>query len=186
MNSNRRSSPNRWTLRTWLDVDKLVLDASPALHASFSVLRNDALPVPMLCFPPESFFGQVVRVEALSELLHQQQVVVRCVSEFAMGMRAGLADRGRSQRGRLMPLETPGRSVAMDIVAFFAVRKGDKGEPLKRQFQALREQAALLPDAAARTELAACRHPGPSPKCRWPAQIGPTQHGFYSKSGVDA
>jgi LysR family transcriptional regulator, hypochlorite-specific transcription factor HypT len=158
--------PSPIATRQVLGVDKLVLVASPALHASLSVLRNDAPPVPMLCFPPESFFGQVVRLEALPELLRRQQVVVRCVSEFAMGLRElALVGHGAAwlpgsliaddlKRGRLMPLETLGRSVAMDIVAFFAVRYGDKGELLKRQIQALRDQAEFVADAAARTRSA--------------------------------
>jgi LysR family transcriptional regulator, hypochlorite-specific transcription factor HypT len=158
--------PSPIATRQVLGVDKLVLVASPALHASLSVLRNDAPPVPMLCFPPESFFGQVVRLEALPELLRRQQVVVRCVSEFAMGLRElSLVGHGAAwlpgsliaddlKRGRLMPLETLGRSVAMDIVAFFAVRYGDKGELLKRQIQALRDQAEFVADAAARTRSA--------------------------------
>jgi len=157
-------------MRQVLGVDKLVLVASPALHASLSVVRDDAPPVPMLCFPPESFFGQVVRMEALADLLRRQQVVVRCVSEFAMGLRElALVGQGAAwlpgsliaddlKRGRLMPLESLGRSVAMDIVAFFAVRNGDKGELLKRQFQALRDEAEWLPHAAARTKNAAALH----------------------------
>jgi DNA-binding transcriptional LysR family regulator len=168
-------------MRQVLGVDKLVLVASPALHASLSVLRNDAPPVPMLCFPPESFFGQMVRLEALAELLRRQQVVVRCVSEFAMGLREmALVGQGAAwlpgsliaddlKRGRLMPLESIGRSVAMDIVAFFAVRHGDKGELLKRQFQALRDQAESLPQAAVRTRRAAAlqgRRVAKSPRVR--------------------
>jgi LysR family transcriptional regulator, hypochlorite-specific transcription factor HypT len=121
----------------------------------------------MLCFPPESFFGQVVRLEAMAELMRRQQVVVRCVSEFAMGLRElALVGQGAAwlpgsliaddvKRGRLMPLESLGRSVAMDIVAFFAVRPGEKGELLKRQFQALRDQAEGLSPAAENTKNAA-------------------------------
>jgi len=48
---------------------------------------SDGSRVPMLCFPPDSFFGQAVRAEALPDLMRRQQVVVRCVSEFAMGLR---------------------------------------------------------------------------------------------------
>jgi DNA-binding transcriptional LysR family regulator len=161
--------PPSIVMRQVLGVDKLVLVACPALHVSLSVVRNEAQPVPMLCFPPESFFGQVVRQEVLPELLRRQPVVVRCVSEFAMGLRElALVGQGVAwlpgslvaddlKRGRLMPLESLGRSVSMDIVAFFALRHGDKGELLKRQFQALREQAALLPAAAAKTKNAAAR-----------------------------
>ena len=138
--------------RQMLGVDRLVLVSCPALHASLSVVRNDAPPVPMLCFPPESFFGQLVRFEAMPELMRRQQVAVRCVSEFAMGLRElALVGQGAAwlphslvaddlERGRLMPLESLGRSVAMDIVAYFAVRFADKGDLLKRQFQALQAE----------------------------------------------
>lgn len=171
--------PPPMAMRQVLGVDKLMLVASPALHASLSALRTDGPPVPMLCFPPESFFGQVVRMEALAELLQRQQVVVRCVSEFAMGLRElALVGQGAAwlptsliaedlKRGRLMPLETLGRSVSMDIVAFFAVRPGDKGELLKRQFQALLDQAGALPPAAAKTKTAGAplrRRPKKTPR----------------------
>lgn len=145
--------PSPLAERQMLGADSLVLVACPALHASLNVLRDDAPPVPMLCFPPESFFGQLVRFEALPELMRRQQVAVRCVSEFAMGLRElALVGQGAAwlphslvaddlKRGRLMLLESLGRSVAMDIVAYFAVRFGDRGELLKRQFQALRDEA---------------------------------------------
>lgn len=159
--------PPAIAMRQVLGVDKLVLVACPDLHASLSELRSNGPPVPMLCFPPESFFGQVLRLEALAELMRRQQVVVRCVSEFAMGLRElALLGQGAAwlptsliaddlKRGRLMPLESLGRSVPMDIVAFFAVRSGEKGELLLRQFQALRDRAELLPKAARRTRKAA-------------------------------
>lgn len=53
-----------------------------------------------------------------------------------------------------MPLESLDRSMAMDIVAFFAVRHGEKGELLERQFLALFDQAEFLPDGAARSRNA--------------------------------
>ncbi|MFY7973266.1 MAG: LysR family transcriptional regulator [Rubrivivax sp.] len=165
--------PSPIAMRQVLGVDQLVLVASPALHASLSAIRSDAPPLPMLCFPPESFFGQVVRLQALAELLRRQQVVVRCVSEFAMGLRElALVGQGAAwlpgsliaddlKRGRLLPLESMGRSIALDIVAFFAVLPGDKGERLKRQFQALHDPAALSPHAVAGTGRAAPRRARP-------------------------
>lgn len=153
--------------RQVLGVDRLVLVASPALHASLSAARDDAVPVPMLCFPPESFFGQVVRLDALPELMRRHQVVVRCVSEFAIGLRElALVGQGVAwlpgsliaddlKRGRLKPLETLGRSVDMEIVAYFAVRSGDTAELLNRQIQAFRGGAELLPGVAARRSRAA-------------------------------
>jgi LysR family transcriptional regulator, hypochlorite-specific transcription factor HypT len=170
--------PSPIAVRQVLGVDKLVLVACPELHASLSVRRNDAPPVPMLCFPPESFFGQVVRVEALPELMRQQQVVVRCVSEFAMGLRElALVGQGAAwlpgsliaddlKRGRLMPLESLGRSVAMDIVAYFAVRFGDKAAQLEGQFQALRGMAGLLPDESVSVSKAATPPGRPTKKPR--------------------
>lgn len=165
-------------LRQVLGGDQLVLVACPDLHASFSVFRADAPPVPMLCFPPESFFGQVVRSEAMPELMRRQQVVVRCVSEFAMGLRElALVGQGAAwlpgsliaddlRRGRLLSLESLGRSVAMDIVAYFAVRSGSKAELLERQLQALRGVAGGLPDELARASKAAAPPSRPAKKLR--------------------
>ncbi len=170
--------PSPIAVRQILGSDRLVLVACPALHATLSVARDDAPPVPMLCFPPESFFGQLVRFEALPELMRRQQVAVRCVSEFAMGLRElALVGQGAAwlphslvaddlRRGRLMPLESLGRSVAMDIVAYFAVRSGEKGDLLKRQFQALHEEAwpedGVAADAApAASEYRRRRDPRP-------------------------
>ena len=111
--------------------------------------------MPMLCYPPDSFFGQTVRAEVLPELMRRQQVVVRCVSEFAMGLRElALVGQGAAwlpalliqddlRRGALLPLDRLGRSVAMDIAVFFAVLAGDKGEMLMRQFRALHGAAEL-------------------------------------------
>lgn len=163
-------------MRQVLGVDRLVLVANPALHASLGAAREEAVPVPMLCFPPESFFGQVVRVEALPELMRRHQVVVRCVSEFAIGLRElALVGQGAAwlpgsliaddlKRGRLRALETLGRSVDMEIVAFFAVRSGDKAELLERQIQAFRGGADLLPGVAARRSRAASPHRVPRKK----------------------
>ena len=78
--------PEPFALRHVLCQDDLVLVASPALHRGLDGI-DEGEPVPMLCFPPESFFGQVLRAEALPALMRRQQVVVRCVSEFAMGLR---------------------------------------------------------------------------------------------------
>ena len=154
--------PAPLAMRQVLGGDTLMLVASPALHASLGAARDDAVPVPMLCFPPESFFGQVVRLEALPELMRRHQVIVRCVSEFAIGLRElALVGQGAAwlpgsliaddlKRGRLRALETLGRSVDMDIVAYFALRPGDKEALLTRQFEALRGGAELLPAAAAR------------------------------------
>ena len=142
--------PSPIAMRKVLGSDTLVLVASPGLHASLKAPGDNATPVPMLCYPPESFLGQAVRFEVLPELMRRQPVVVRCVSEFAMGLRElALLGQGAAwlpasliaddlRRGKLMPLESLGRSVAMDIVAYFAVQFGDKGDLLKRQFQALR------------------------------------------------
>ena len=146
--------------RAVLGVDKLILVANPALHASLDVPGDSAAPVPMLCFPPESFFGQVVRFEVMPELMRRQPVVVRCVSEFAMGLRElALAGQGAAwlpasliaddlKRGKLLSLESLGREVCMDIVAYFAVQGGDKGDLLQRQYQALRDATGPLPPAA--------------------------------------
>jgi LysR family transcriptional regulator, hypochlorite-specific transcription factor HypT len=149
--------PAQLALRHELGRDDLVLVASPPLHRRLAGVAEGGS-VPMLCFPPDSFFGQVVRAEALPELMRRQEVVVRCVSEFAMGLRelALLGEgavwlptsliRNDLARGTLQPLPALGAPVRMDIVVFYAVLAGARGEGLRRDFELLRRAGA--PDAA--------------------------------------
>jgi DNA-binding transcriptional LysR family regulator len=137
--------PEQFALRHVLGRDDLVLVAAPTLHRQLADVAEGE-PVPMLCFPPESFFGQIIRVQALPALMRRQQVVVRCVSEFAMGLRElALGGEGAVwlptslirddlQRGTLRPLGRLSRPVPMDIVVFFAVLDGGRGERLRRDF----------------------------------------------------
>jgi LysR family transcriptional regulator, hypochlorite-specific transcription factor HypT len=133
-----------------LGQDELTLVASPQLH---KILGTVALGdrVPMLCYPPDSFFGQVVRAEALPDLMRRQQVIVRCVSEFAMGLRElALISQGAAwlpasliqddlAGGRLLPLTQLGQSVPLEIAAFFAILAGERGEFLQRGFKWIAE-----------------------------------------------
>lgn len=137
--------PEQCALRHVLGQDDLALVAAPALHRRLTqVVEGD--PVPMLCFPPESFFGQVIRAEALPALMRRQQVVVRCVSEFAMGLRE-LALGGEGcvwlptsliradlEHGALLPLDQLGHPVPLEIAVFFALLDGGRGESLYRHF----------------------------------------------------
>jgi DNA-binding transcriptional LysR family regulator len=136
-------------LRHVLGQDALTLVAAPALQRRLHRV-GEGERVPMLCFPPESFFGQVLRAEVLPALMRRQQVVVRCVSEFAMGLRelaligegaawlpASLIEQDLA-RGTLLPLARLGASVPLEIVAFFARLDGERGEGLRRSFELLR------------------------------------------------
>jgi len=158
--------PEQLAVRLMLGRDNMVLVACPALHEPLSrVLEGE--PVTMLCYPPDSFFGQVVRAEVLPELMRRQQVQVRCVSEFAMSLRElALIGQGAAwlpasliqddlRRGKLLPLPGLGRSVGMDIVVFFAVLGGHKCERLMRKFQAPRDEAETARGAAAKRLQAA-------------------------------
>lgn len=150
--------PGQFALRHPLGQDELTLVADPTLHRRLSDIAEGD-PVPMLCFPPDSFFGQVVRAEALPELMRRQQVVVRCVSEFAMALRElALAGEGAAwlptslirddlHRGALLALDRLGQAVPMDIVVFFAVLAGGRGERLRRDFELLRRDERLAPSA---------------------------------------
>jgi DNA-binding transcriptional LysR family regulator len=171
--------PAAMAMRRVLGQDELVLVACPALHAVLETV-DEGEAVPMLCFPPESFFGQVVRLEALPELMRRQQVVVRCVSEFAMGLRElALIGHGAAwlpgsliaddlAHDRLRPLERLGRSVAMEIVLYVAVLPDEKGAALAAELDLLGEPApAPAPEAPPRTRAADRRRTGgrrpPSP-----------------------
>jgi DNA-binding transcriptional LysR family regulator len=133
-------------LRHVLGQDELRLVASPSVHKVLKkVATGDS--VHMLCYPPDSFFGQALRAEALPDLMRRQQVIVRCVSEFAMGLRElALIGQGAAwlptslihddlARGRLLPLKQLGRSVPLEIVAFFAILTGERGEYLNHSFK---------------------------------------------------
>lgn len=137
--------PEQFALRHVLGQDDLVLVAAPSLHRRLAGIAEGE-PVPMLSFPPESFFGQIIRAEALPALMRRQQVVVRCVSEFAMGLRE-LALGGEGvvwlptslirhdlERGALLPLDQLGSPVPMEIVVFFAVLDGGRGKVLRQGF----------------------------------------------------
>ena len=142
--------PTQMALRHVLGRDELKLVASPQLHG---VLRTVAAGerVPMLCYPPDSFFGQVVRADALPDLMRRQQVIVSCVSEFAMGLRElALTSQGAAwlpasliqddlARGRLMPLDQLGHTVLLEIVVFFSLLTGERGEFLQRSYRWMTE-----------------------------------------------
>ncbi len=148
-------------LRHVLGQDELKLVASPQLH---KVLRSVAAGdrVPMLCYPPDSFFGHAVRAEALPDLMRRQQVIVRCVSEFAMGLRElALIGQGAAWLpasliqedlacGRLVPLNQLGHSVPLEIVAFFAILTGERGEFLQRSFVWMTESSPSAKSTEAR------------------------------------
>lgn len=145
--------PSQLALRHVLGHDDLLLVACPSLHKTLRRVPAGGR-VPMLCFPPDSFFGQVVRTQALPELMRRQQVVVRCVSEFAMGLRElALAGEGAAWlpasliqdelgRGSLLPMARLGQSVRMDIVVFVAIRPGDRGDSLMRSYEMLAAASA--------------------------------------------
>jgi DNA-binding transcriptional LysR family regulator len=147
--ATRCGIPAPMARREVLGGDELMLVASAALHEALAGLAPDE-PVPMLCFPSDSFFGQLLRTEAMPSLMRNRQIAVRCVSEFAMGLRElaligqGAAWLPRSliaedlRRRRLLPLPELGRSVAMDIVIYAATLAGDKGAGLAALFEALR------------------------------------------------
>lgn len=140
--------PAQLASRQVLGQDELVLVANPALHEVLHAVAEGGR-VPMLCYPVESFFGQAVRAKALPELMRHQQVVVRCVSEFAMGLRelaligqgaawlpASLIHDDLEQR-RLLTLPQLGQSVSLDIVVFYALLAGERGLSLRRSFDNL-------------------------------------------------
>lgn len=137
--------PEQVALRHVLCHDELVLVAAPALSCRLADGAQGG-PLPMLCFPPESFFGQVIRAEALPALMRRQEVVVRCVSEFAMGLRE-LALGGEGvvwlpaslirhdlQQGTLEPLSALSGPIALEVVVFFAMNDGGRGDRLRQAF----------------------------------------------------
>ncbi len=122
--------------------DALVLVASPKLCMAKDFLKPDR-PLPLLCFPPESFFGQAVRTHVLPELMQSRLVAVQYVSEFSLGLREmalihqGAAWLPRSliaqdlKRKTLQELPTIGREVPLTIMAYFA---NHGSQPLQQLF----------------------------------------------------
>jgi DNA-binding transcriptional LysR family regulator len=139
-------------LRHVLGQDELRLVASPPVHKALLMVAPGES-VPMLCYPPDSFFGQALRTEALPDLMRRQQVIVRCVSEFAMGLRElALIGQGAAwlptsliqddlALGRLLPLKQLGHSVPLEIVAFFAILTGERGAFLQHCFKWITERS---------------------------------------------
>lgn len=159
--------PEQLARRHVLGKDDLILVASPALHKQLRRVAEGGR-VPMLCFPPDSFFGQAVRADAMPELMRRHQVVVRCISEFAMGLRElALVGQGAAwlpaslikedlARRRLLPLGRLGHAVPMDIVVYVALLPGTMGESLQRSFEWLRGPSSQ-PRGAAVAGAAALR-----------------------------
>lgn len=138
--------PEAFATRQAIGQDDLVLVAAPPLQRRLAKVAEGA-PVPMLCFPPESFFGQVIRAEVLPALMRRQEVVVRCVSEFAMGLRElALAGEGvvwlpislirqDLERGALRRLDALGKPVPLEVVVFFAALADGRAQGLRQAFQ---------------------------------------------------
>lgn len=130
-----------------LGEDALVLVASPKLCASED-FQQAHRPLPLLCFPAESFFGRAVRTHALAQLMQTRLVAVQYVSEFSLGLREmalihqGAAWLPRSlvasdlDRGALRELHSLGSPVPLTIVAYFARRQHAALQRLTAHFMA--------------------------------------------------
>ena len=141
-----------------LGEDALVLVASAKLCASDDFVKADRS-LPLLCFPPESFFGQAVRAHALPELMQARLVAVQYVSEFSLGLREmalihqGAAWLPRSlvaqdlRQGTLCELVSMGSPVALTIVAYFANRSGNALPGLMAQLMAARSGEPVTSNA---------------------------------------
>jgi LysR family transcriptional regulator, hypochlorite-specific transcription factor HypT len=132
-----------------LGEDALVLVASAKLCATEDFAQSDR-PLPLLCFPPESFFGQAVRAQALPDLMQARLVAVQYVSDFSLGLREmalnhlGVAWLPRSlivqdlKSGALRELASVNSSVPLTIVAYFAYQSGKSLEALVARLAASR------------------------------------------------
>lgn len=147
------SVPPQLATSCTLGEDALVLVASAKLCASDDFVQPDR-PLPLLCFPPESFFGQAIRTHALPELMHARLVAVQYVSEFSLGLREmALIHQGAAwlprnliaqdlKQGTLRELASMGSSVPLTIVAYFANRSGKTLQSLMAQLLATRSRDA--------------------------------------------
>lgn len=147
--STASSVPPQLATPCVLGEDALVLVASAELCDSDDFLHPDR-PLPLLCFPPESFFGQAVRTHALPELMQARLVAVQCVSEFSLGLREmALIHQGATwlprqlvakdlKQGTLRELAPLGSTVPLLMVAYFANHSGKALQNLMDQFIATR------------------------------------------------
>jgi DNA-binding transcriptional LysR family regulator len=144
-----------------LGEDALVLVASSKLCASDDFVQADRS-LPLLCFPPESFFGQAVRAHALPELMHARLVAVQYVSDFSLGLREmalihqGAAWLPRSliaqdlRQGTLCELVSMSSPVPLTIVAYFSTRSGNALPGLMAQLMAVRSGEPVTSNAEPR------------------------------------
>ncbi len=138
-----------------LGQDALVLVASASLCESES-FRDPTQALPLLCFPPESFFGQAIRIHALPELMQARLVAIQCVSEFSLGLREmALIHQGAAwlprnlilrdlQQGTLRELQSVGSEVPLMIVAYFAKRSGEALQSLVARYLNRQDGGAAL------------------------------------------
>lgn len=154
------SVPPQLATSCTLGEDALVLVASAKLCASDDFGRPDR-PLPLLCFPPDSFFGQAVRAHALPELMHSRLVAVQYVSEFSLGLREmALIHQGAAwlprtliaqdlKQGTLCELGSIGSAVPLTIVAYFVNRSGHALQNLVTRLMAARSSESTRAKAGA-------------------------------------
>lgn len=147
--------PPQLATRCDLGEDALVLVASAKLCASNNFLKP-GFPLPLLCFPSDSFFGQAVRTHALPELMQTQLVAVQYVSEFSLGLREmALLDQGATwlprsliakdlKQGSLQELPAIGREVPLTIMAYFANHGSQSLQSLFAKFSAARVNGSQI------------------------------------------
>jgi DNA-binding transcriptional LysR family regulator len=151
--------PSQLATSCTLGNDALVLVASTTLYDSADFLKPGH-PLPLLCFPPESFFGQAVRIRALPELMRDRLVAVQYVSEFSLGLREmALIHQGAAwlprtliaqdlKAGTLRELSSVGRPVPLIIMAYFASRGGQALQDLLTQFMVARMKESGIPGSS--------------------------------------
>ena len=146
------SVPPQLATAVTLGEDAMVMVAGTNLCETTDLSLVDR-PLPLLCFPPDSFFGQAIRTHVLPELMHNRLVAVQYVSEFSLGLRElalinqGVAWLPRSliakdlAQGTLRELESVGSAVPLTIMGYFAAH-GDKVlQSLTARFMAARSAA---------------------------------------------
>lgn len=151
-----------WALGQNWGEDELVFVAAPALHRSLRRLP-DGGSVPLLCFPPDSYFGELVRVECLPNLMRHHPVSVNCVSEFAIGLRElALIGQGAAwlprtlvaqdlAQGALKMLPRLGGHVPLSIEVYFGTTAGNHVQALRERFFLEDPRAEGLPPERSRS-----------------------------------
>ena len=123
-----KTIPSHLSIKKKLGSDEMVLVARP------NIVNQRGVPaarknLPLLTYPVDSFFGQIIWSEEVPRVLRQSNATIACESSFAVGLREmALASTGAAwvprsivleelKNGALVHLSDTSQAIPMDVVA---------------------------------------------------------------------